>query len=84
MIDDAAVGVEAQDRRARERETLALLDPCAPPLDGGAVAVDERLSEPALEVLLDREVFAEVASDAREPEVGFTECERAVHGVLRV
>ena len=52
VVDHVAVGVEAKEGGAGESDPLSLLDPGAPPLDGGAVVRDDRFSEPALGLAL--------------------------------
>src|SRR6187200_1355917 len=49
LLDDEPVRIEAQERDAGEFLRAAVLQPgLGRPLDGGAVAVDQRLTEPAL------------------------------------
>ena len=52
LLDALPVLAEAQQRRAGERDVAAVLAHERPPLDRGAVAVDERLAEPRLGPLL--------------------------------
>ena len=52
LLDALSVLAEAQERRAGERDVAAVLAHVRPPLDRGAVAVDERLAEPRLRPLL--------------------------------
>jgi hypothetical protein len=63
VLDHLPLVVEAQHRHAREGEFLALLGSAAPPLDCGPVIADDRLAEPAFDILLGREVLVEVAAD---------------------
>ena len=60
-----ALVVEAQHRHSRERKCLVSLGPAALPFNGGPFARDDRLAEPALDILLGREILVEMAADAR-------------------
>ena len=80
VVDDLAVAVEAQHRRARERDRLAFLDPARPPFHGRPVAGDDRLAEAARDVGLLREHPPEIARGR----VRLTEGEGAIRGVVRV
>jgi hypothetical protein len=62
VLDHLALLVEVQHRHSRVGEFLALLGPVGPPFDRGPAARDDRLAEPALDVLLDRELLAEIAA----------------------
>jgi hypothetical protein len=84
MVDHLAVVVEAQHGHPGEGEFLPLLAPAAPPFDRGAVGRDDRLAEPALDVLLGRKVLAEVAPNASQAGVGLPERGRAVYGRVGV
>src|SRR5690349_16549344 len=63
VVNYLALVVEAQQRHPGERQFLAPLGPTAPPFDCRSVTGDDRLAEPALDVLLGRKVLAEVAVD---------------------
>jgi hypothetical protein len=69
VLDHLALVVKVQHRHFGVGEFLALLGPAGPPFDRGPAAGDDRLAEPALDVLLGRELLAEVAADASQAQV---------------
>ena len=69
VLDHLALLVEAQHGHSRVRELLPVLCPAGPPFDRGAMAGDDRLAEPALDILLGRELLVEIAADASQAQV---------------
>jgi hypothetical protein len=68
MIDNQSIRVEAQHRRACQRDGLARLDVTGPPLDRGSVARGNRFRKPAFHGLLDGELaFGVPQSTTRFP-----------------
>src|SRR5438445_3416410 len=84
MVDHFALVVEAQHGHPGEGQFLPLLPPAAPPFDCCAVARNDRLAEPALDVLLGPKVLAQIAPNASQAGVGLTECRRAIYGLVGV
>src|SRR5439155_8083048 len=84
VVNYLALVVEAQHRHSREREFPALLGPAAPPFDRGPVTRDDRLAEPALDILLGRKVLTEIPADASQAQVRLAERGRAVYRGLGV
>jgi hypothetical protein len=78
VLDHLAFLVEPQHGCSRERELLSTLCPTGPPLDRGSVARRDRLSEPALNVLLRRKLLTEVAADPGQTRVRLAERRRSV------
>src|SRR5260370_28384443 len=78
VLDHLALVVEAQHRRSRVAEFLALLGPVGPPFDRSPVAGDDGLAKPALDILLGQELLAEVAADASQAQVRRAERRPAV------
>ena len=78
LVGDEAVLVEAHEGDAGHRHLVAGLLPAGPPLDGGPLAGCDRLSEPALDVLLDREVLLQVGAHAGPASVGLAERQRPI------
>src|SRR5262245_10797246 len=79
VLDDLALVVEVQHRHSRVGEFLALFGPAGPPFDRGPATGDDRLAEPALDVLLGRELLAEIAAYASQAQVRLAERGRAVN-----
>ena len=64
LLDDEAIGPEAEQGDARERLLLAVGRHDGPVLDCGAVSVDHRFAEAALDELLVRERAQRVVASA--------------------
>jgi hypothetical protein len=81
VVDNLALLVEAQHGHSRERELLPVLRPAGPPFDRGSVVVARRdwLCEPALDVLLCRELLTEITADTGQAQVGYPERGGSVH-----
>src|SRR5438093_8190547 len=84
MIDDVAALVEAQHGGTGKGQPPAILDPRAPPLNGSAVAADNRVAEPALDLRFDVEVPLQIVAHARDSLIGIAECQRAISRFGRV
>jgi hypothetical protein len=73
VLDHLALVVEMQHRHSRVAEFLALLGPAGPPFHRGPLTRHDRLPKPALDILLGRELLAEIAPDASQAQVGLAE-----------
>jgi hypothetical protein len=74
-----ALVVEIQHRDSGVGELLALLGTASPPFNRGPVARDDRLAEPALDILLNWELLAQIAADPGEAQVRRPERGRAIY-----
>src|SRR5215469_6195841 len=84
VLDDLALAVEVQDRHTRVGEFLASLGPAGPPLDRSPFSRHDRLPKPALDILLGRELLAEIAADASQAPFRLAERGRAVQHRLGI
>jgi hypothetical protein len=57
VLDHLAPVIEVQHRHSRVCELLTLLGPAGPPFDRDPAVRDDRLAEPALDVLLGLELL---------------------------
>src|SRR5439155_12027560 len=80
LLDALTVLAEAKQRRAAERDVLAVLAYEGPPLDGGAVAVNQRLTEPRFGPLL----LTEGPQDVVARRLGHAERMREKQTVVRI
>src|SRR6266498_1195587 len=78
VVHDKAILTKAEHRRTGERQTLTVLDPGRPPLDGRPVACRERLAEPTLDTFLYSEVLRQVTAHACLSHVRLAERKRPV------
>ena len=74
-----ALVVEAQHAHSRAGEFLALLGLAGPPFDRRPGARDDRRPEPALDILLNREVVGEIRADASRAQARLAKWGRMVH-----
>src|SRR3954465_12787239 len=76
LLDGSSLLIEADHRRAGERDLLAVLADYGPPLDRGAVACDDRFAHPDLRLAL---LAAERPPGVLDRAAGLAERMRAMH-----